>query len=314
MKTAKYNFKQSELYTIAYFILQAVGTVLPRFTAFKGKYVAARLTALYTQVDEADDEPDEEQRTEEHATLRVELVKMLGDGLLLFRAMERYIVEVFDEDVVQIKLNAAGAGSYDAAAGEDFDAAEQLIKDLSKFAEDNETVLLDGGLNMPATYRATLDALKGNFKTKHQAFIFAEVDAQTGTGEKLNKNNDVYKDIVTSINADAQIIFAADADEDIRKQFVLEHQLQLVRGAGVAGMRFKVTQSVTNEGLAEADILINPGAKALVTDADGRALQLQLAAGDYTVTISKDGYVTQTITVTVEKGTVKGVMVVMVKV
>lgn len=313
MKTPKYHFKQSELYTIAYFILQAVSSALPRFVAFKGKYVAAWIADRILQVDAADDEPDEQQRSETHETLRVELLKMVTDALNMFNAMERYIAEVFPEDVQEIKVNAAGGTSYAAAANKDFDACEQMLKDLSKFAEDNETTLLNGGLNMPAGYRAALDLLKGNFKTKHHDFLFSEGSAEVDTGKKIDKNNAVYKDIITSINADAQAIFTSDDDDDMRKQFVLDHQLQLVRGPGIAGMRFLVKQSVTNEGLADVDILITPGDKTLSTGTNGRALQLQLAAGDYTVTFSKDGYISQTLTITIETGTVKRVNVTLVK-
>lgn len=96
----------------------------------------------------------------------------------------------------------------------------------------------------------------------------------------------MYEQIITSINADAQVIYAGENNQAIRHQFVLEHQLQLVRGAGVAGMRFHVTDSATTLDVEAANILIKPTTENY-TNNRGRALKLQLAAATYQVTTIK---------------------------
>lgn len=126
-------------------------------------------------------------------------------------------------------------------------------------------------------------------------------------------NNGVYDEIVRAVNADAQVIFAGEASAEIRKQITLDHQLQLVRGAGVADMAIKV-RSAVNVFEADAAINIMPGDFNLLTDAKGRARKLQLAAGSYTVTITKAGFVPQIITVDVVTGTVKRVNITLVAV
>ncbi len=313
MKKTKYNFKQAELYTIAYFILEAVSSLLGRFTAFKGKYVAAWVADRIAQVDAAADEPDEDQRSATHEVLRVQLLALVQQSLIAFKAMERYIADVFPIDEQQINIDAAGGTQYADAANDDFDACELMLKNLSKFADDNEIQLLNGGLNMPAIYKTNLDLLKVSFKEVHLSFIGAEGGAEIGTDAKIDLNNAVYTEIISSINADAQVIFDSDADAAKRKQFVLEHQLFLVRGAGVAGMRVHVTDSADEQDIADVEIKVTPGDKAVNTDENGRALLLQLAAGNYTIAVAKTGYVTQEIAVAVETGTVKRVDVVLVK-
>ena len=307
MKTANYRFKQAELYTIARLILSGVSTLLARFSAFKGKYTSTWVADRLTEVDKAEDKPDEEQRSAKHQTLHVELDKKVQQALDKFNALKRYIVEVFNQDLWEIKINAAGHSYYADAANGDFDATAQLLKSASQFVNDNLTQLLDSGNNMPATFQTELDTLKSDFQTLQTNFLGSEAGAEVQTENKIDANNAIYQ-VIISINADAQSIFIAEEEEAERQQFVLEHQLFLVRGAGVAGMRFHVTDNTTGNDVADATITIKTDV-VLTTDENGRALKLQLAADTYKVKIEKTGYTTQNIDVTVTTGTVKRVEV-----
>ncbi len=305
MKTTKYHFKQSELYTIARFVLAAVTFLLPRFTAFKGKYTALWVTDRLVQVDAAEDIADEEQRNQDHQTKHIELDKMVQIAIDKFNALKRYIVEVFAEDLWEIKIDAAGGSYYAATANGDFDSTDQLLTRGFAFIVDNETQLLDSGNNMPATFKGDFETLKINFKTLHTDFLGSEAGAELGTEDKIDANNAIYK-ILISVNADAQAIFTGPDDESERAQFVLEQQLQLVRGAGVAGMRFHVTDALTGLDVEGVLIALKEGIN-VTTDSNGRALKLQLAAGDYAIAAIKAGYNNFNATVTVQTGTVKRV-------
>jgi len=307
MKTNKYKFKQSELYTIARLVLNLTLSAIARFTAFKGKYTAPWVADRQLEVDDTEDLPDEDQRDEQHQTLHVDLDKLVVKATQKFTALTRYIKEVFEEDVWEIKIDAAGGSYYTAAAGGDFDATKQLLTKGKKFIDDNLATLEDSGNNMPAAFQTEFGLLKTNFTTKHNLFLTAEVTAETGTENKIDDNNLLYK-LITSINADAQSIFLEEGEESIRQQFVLEHQLQLVRGAGVAGMRFHITNTTTEEDLQDVTITIKPGV-TVTTDQNGRALKLQLAAETYSVKFQKTGYTAQEIEITVTTGTVKRVNV-----
>ena len=307
MKTANYRMKQSELYTIARFALAAVNFLITRFSAFKGKYNAAWVAARLVDVDNAEDLPDEEQRNEDHQTKHIELDKMVQKSLDKFNALERYIAEVFAEDVLQVKIDAAGGTYYAAASNGDFDATDQLLTRGFKFIDDNETQLLNGGNNMPATFKGEFETLKNTFKSAHTDFLGSEAGAQLGTEEKIDNNNNIYS-LITSINADAQAIFIAPGEESEAQQFVLEHQLFLVRGAGVAGMRFHLTDKDTDEDLQDVSITIKTGV-TVTTDATGRAIKLQLAADKYSVKFTKPLYTVLELELIIQTGTVKRVNV-----
>jgi len=308
MKTNKYKFKQSELYTIARLILSALtqSEILARFAAFKGKYTAPWVADRLVQVEEAENEPDKDARSATHEIARSQLVVLLNSALLSFRALERYIIEVIPLAEQQPSIDAAGGTKYTDAAEEDFDAGKQMLNSAITYVTNNETVLLNGGLNMPAGFKAGLETLRTNYQAKHNQFLGAEVTAEIETEDKIELNNNVYEQIITSINSDAQVIYSGENEQAIRQQFVLEHQLQLVRGAGVAGMRFHVTDSATTLDVEAANILIKPSTE-LTTNNRGRALKLQLAAATYQVVISKTGYVPQELTLIVETGKVKRV-------
>lgn len=180
-----------------------------------------------------------------------------------------------------------------------------MLNSASNYVDANETLLLNAGLNMPATFKATLQTLAANFQTKHTEFLSSEAGSEVQTEEKIELNNNLYLNIITSINADAQVIFHSPAEEATSKQFILEHQLFLVRGAGVAGIRLHVTNSATGQDIENATFAIPARNIELQTNATGRALQLQLAAGNYLVTVNKPGFTGYSSTITIQTGTVK---------
>lgn len=316
MSRNKYNFKQSELYTIARLILSFLTevTILNRFTAFKGKYTPAWVTARLLQVDDAEDLPDEEARNAVHESARIQLLQMVDKALLSFRALERYIIEVVSPELQKPNIEAAGGTKYASAADSDFDACQQMLNSAVNYVSANEILLLNAGLNMPPSFKLGLETLLTDFNQKHTEFLNSEASSEVQTGEKIDANNDVYEQIVTSVNADAQVIFATPPDEATANQFVLEHQLFLVRGAGVAGIRVLVTDAATGNPVPGAKVNITPKPDSLETDAEGRAIQLQLTAGNHTVKVEMIGYTIFETTVTIEIGTVKRLNVALVPV
>ena len=314
MSKNKYNFKQAELYTICRFILSALSVpeVLARFAALKGKYTMPWITDRQLEVDQAEDAPAEQQRNAIHESLRIELLGLVQDALNTFSALERYIIEVTPPELQKPAIEAAGGTFYAAASDGDFDACQQMLNAASIYATDNATALEQAGQNMPAAFPAQVGALLSTFEGKHSTFISSEGSAEVLTEEKIALNNGIYTTIVQSVNADAQVIFTEEDEDAIRRQFVLEHQLYLVRGAGVAGMRFHVTDSVTGEDAADVIITIPAKAVTLTTDAEGRALKLQLAEGEYEVKAIKAGYVEWKQTIQIESGTVKRVNIALV--
>ncbi len=307
MLIANYKFKQSELYTIGRLILSAIlkPTILPRFSAFKGKYTAPWVADRLLQIDNAEDQPDEETRNAVHEIARGQLLEYVEDALIAFRSLERYILEVFPPLAQKASIESAGGTKYSDAADSDFDACQQMLNSAVNFIVANEATLSNGGLNMPAGFRGDTETLLANFQAKHTEFLNSEAGSEIQTEEKIASNNAIYDVIISTINGDAQVIYHLPTEDAIRRQFVLEHQLFLVRGAGVAGIRLHVTDSVTGADVEGAAFAIPSEEVEELTNATGRVLVLQLATGEYFVKVTKPGYNEFTATVTVEVGTVK---------
>jgi len=303
----KYNFKQSELYTIARLVLSflTVPQVLTRFSAFKAIYTPIWVTDRLTQVDQAEDSPDEEARNAVHESARILLLQMVEQALNTFQALERYIIAVFPSELHKPQIEAAGGNYYPLASDSDFDACQQMLNSALIYVTQNETTLVNGGLNMPAVFKMNLQTELANFQAKHTGFLNSEAASEAQTEIKIELNNAVYEQIISTINGDGQVIFNAESEESINRQFVLEHQLYLVRGAGVAGIRLHVTNAATGDDVEAATFSIPSRNIELQTNATGRAIQLQLAAASYGVKVTKSGYNEFATTVTVETGTVK---------
>lgn len=59
-----------------------------------------------------------------------------------------------------------------------------MLLNTCEFALDNEAVLLDGGENMPATFRPAIEAVRDELIKKHDAFIQVESGVEIRTGKK----------------------------------------------------------------------------------------------------------------------------------
>lgn len=307
MKTAAYNFKQAELYTICRFILETISTpeLLSRFGTFKAKYTTGYITTRQAEVDAAEDIPDEENRNAVHEVKRVQLLALNTNALRLFNLLERYIAEVVPPAEQKANLEAAGSTFYSDAADADFDSTIQLLNNMVNYTTANQSLLEQGGLNMPATFLPSVQTLQADFEKLYEEFLGSEAGAEVTTESKITLNNDLFNNIIRSINADAQALFVAPDEEALRKLFTVEHQLYLVRGAGVAGIRFAVSDAATNLPIMGATAAIPAQGYTATTDEQGRVIKLQLAAGSYVVEVSKAGYNTYTASVEVEVGTVK---------
>lgn len=309
MSTPNYRMKQSELYSICRFILDALATpdLLTRFANFKGKYTTTWLTDRNTEIDAAEDTPDEQNRNAIHESKRIELLALNQNVLHTFNSLERYIAEVIQPEQQKPAFEAAGANYYSAAADADFESTIALLNTMVNYITINETILLNSGLNMPASFLANVQALQTNFNNLHNQFLAGQSGAETIAQEKILLNNNLYINIIRSVNADAQAIFIRDSESSLRKQFTLDHQLYLVRGAGVAGIRFSVTDSTTNLPIPQATVSIPTRSYTALTNDQGRHIKLQLAAGNYTIEAAKTGYTPYTATVEIQTGTVKRV-------
>ncbi len=106
----------------------------------------------------------------------------------------------------------------------------------------------------------------------------------------------------TQQHLDGQEIFKSE--DAVLKQFVFEQVLNLVSGTGTAGFKGNGTDAVTNLPLAEVLFYIKSSDKTTISGPDGKFSLTGLAAGDYEITASKEGYQDKKFTQTVKTGTV----------
>lgn len=311
MVMAKYNFRQSELYSVARMVLRQVEEYLADFGALKPKYTAEWVAERLAEVEAAMQLPDREQRSEGHEVLRVRLEDYRDVVLAMYHRVERYVKEGFVGAEVKPMLEAAGKAYHEGVIRYDWESCSAMLHALVGFVRANEARLMEGG-NMPGGFVGELEGVCAAYTQGHADFLQAEAVAQLDAERKVVANNAVYE-MVRGINADAQAIFSVRERGAVRRQFELTKQLYYVRGAGVAGMRFRVMNG-NNAAVADAVITIDGVGKVLRTDVRGRALQLQLSAQPYTVRVEAEGYAVHTGVYEPRVGTVKRVAVVLVAV
>ncbi|TNF24252.1 MAG: carboxypeptidase regulatory-like domain-containing protein [Bacteroidetes bacterium] len=293
----EYPCSQQDLYTIVETGWNSYAEYLADFTNLSTLYTAATGTNQLNALDVARKIPDEDNRTEVHKTLRIQLSGLAEDCLILWSDMSTYIRDGFPENEYESKRIAAGANYYAGAARENWDDVKGLMQNGVDFADANGTVLTLGG--MPATFAAALLDAKTRFEEKHQEFLQAEEEAKVQTDRKIDANNGLYRALIKMFE-DGKRIFRKNAA--VREQFTFERVWELVSGSGggsgtanKAKLSGQITDANTLTPLFEVAVTLTSADSGTVpitrlTDADGRFLFDDLAAGGFSFLAEKVGY------------------------
>jgi hypothetical protein len=143
---------------------------------------------------------------------------------------------------------------------------------------------------MPATFTAAVTTTATNFSAQYLLFKSAE-ETSPATAAKINANNACYRTL-TGMLRDGQVIFANDLET--KKLFVFSTLWDLINPP-VAGIKGEVKVSGTNEPIGGATISIQKEGEVaidILTEDDG-SYSHQVSAGKYTISVSADGYVSQ---------------------
>jgi hypothetical protein len=286
METPKYHCTQQELYTIATLGWNSCQQHLSAFTMFKTTYTASLITDKLAEVTAAMEIPDEYQRTEESKLNHIALAKSAADACTLYQKLKRYILASFPANQQAVKLDSAGQQYYSQAASNNWEAAQAMLTNASAFISANATILQANG-GMPATFGTIVTTEKDNFTIIHQTFLDNEESQRVATAQKVTANNNLYTSLITMF-LDGQEIFKTN--EEVRSQFIFEHCLYLVRGAGTAGIRGHVSDSSTTLPISDATIQVGINDYTGTTDSDGFYQISPAAAGTYTITATATGY------------------------
>lgn len=198
---------------------------------------------------------------------------------------------------------AAGYGSYDRAAGNDWTAMTALINSALAFVTAQAPALREQG-EMPDAFAAHLAAEAADVQVLIRRFNQETTAAEQGTSARGTALADCYEEF-QKVNRDAQRIFLRQPER--ARLFQTEYLLGIVRGTGQAGVRGTLTLA---DGAPAAGVTIEVLAQktpvSTVSDADGR-YALAVPAGNYTLAMSGAGVVRQEVAVTVEAGVKKRV-------
>jgi len=293
MVLAKYNCKQSELYTICTNGWNSCLLYQPQFNLFKTRYTATYIANRIAEVNAAQQLPNLQARNGKSETLRIKLVNQSTICLHNWQFLKRYIVSAtaFKGSFKKPALESAGQNHYAKAAEQNWDSVQELLTSASNFIADNLTELTAND-NMPPTFQTQLNDEINTFQTLHNQFIDSEETSTEKSQEKIEANNLIYDQLIEMF-LDGQEIFIND--EATKKRFIFSDVLYLVSGAGTSGIRGTVTDAQTTEALSGVFVNIKPKNRLTTTNPNGKYSLLQVAHGTYNISFQKEGYQPQTL-------------------
>jgi len=279
MKKTIYSIAQSVLYDTSRIIMQNCKNVLARFTAFSPIYTVTYADAIIAAVSAAENMPGEAARALEHKTRRQELEALGKTCRELWQGLKRYITKAFTEEYWEMNWLAAGWDDYEQASNENWDKVNAMMLAGSGYINDHAGELTA----MPAGYADEFRAAKDAFSVKFAEFTQAELDARTGTDDKITANNDVYRQVI-EVCLDGQHIFGDD--ENMKEQFSFEKMSELVKPTGAAGLK----GTVTKDGQPQPGLIVEleNGNLSVITDAEGAfSFGNKLSSGTDTIVVKQ---------------------------
>jgi hypothetical protein len=304
-----YNCTQQELYTVCRLGWQSFEQHLVTFTDFKKKYEPPFAADRIAEVEAAATLPDDQARGAVSETFRIQLEQLSKICLANWQKLKRYIADAWPPELQKPNIEAAGQNHYNKAGNNDWEAVRALLTSGSNFLTANQ-ITLEAGNNMPAAFIATFNNTKTDFETKHQEFLDSEETAVIQSDIKVKTNNDIHTKLMAMF-LDGQELFKTDTATV--KQFIFEQVLNLASGTGTAGFRGIVTDKETSFPIEGVSISIKGTEKATLSDADGKFIITQVAAGSYIIDASKEAYEVTQINQVVKTGTISTLNFTMVK-
>lgn len=283
---ANYNCSQQTLYTAANLGWNSCTQHINSFKDFSDQYDPAFIAARIAEVEAAALLPDDQARNGITETLRIQLTQLADASLADFQRLKRYISKAFGPEFHKAQYEIAGQNYYEKAANYNWDSLKGLLTSASNYINNNLATLTQNQ-NMPVAFPPILENNKNSFFALHPQFLDSEETSRQDAATKIIANNAIYNSLINMF-LDGQQIFRND--EAVKKQFIFDQVLLLIDGAGTAGVRGTVTDSVTTFPLEGVSVKLMPGNYTGTTNADGIYRISPMASGIYTVTYNKASY------------------------
>jgi Carboxypeptidase regulatory-like domain len=286
MTKKTFSCSQQELYTVCNIGWQSCNQYLGQFSDFKARYTAPYIEGRQEEIAEAANLPDAQARAAQSEILRIQLEEKAATCLSNWQKLKRYILDAWQPNLQKPNLEAAGQNYYSKAGENNWEAVASLVQSGSTFISTNSATL-QANENMPASFQVTFDNAKAAFTENHQEFIESEQAKVLATETKMLANNNIHAKVMAMF-MDGQELFKDN--EALKKQFVFEQVLTLASGTGSAGLKGTISDANTETPVVGAIVTILPTGRTTASDEEGKYHFTQLAADEYAVTITAEGY------------------------
>jgi len=283
-----YSVPQEILYSVCLAAWNLCSQNLAKFTALKAFYTEAFITQSLAAVQAAKDLPSLVQTLAYRKEVRINLVNATKQVQANWQLLKLYVTKAFAADLVQAKLEAAGAAFYAKASIDNWSAVRSLIDAANAFIANNQSDLMAND-NMPADFQTKFQTDGDDCIDLSVTFAEVNIEKQMATNLKVEANNAIYASAIEMLK-DGQQIFKDNAVA--KKQFTFSFLVSMYRGEGSASLKGYVVNdlSLPVEGVSVMSV---DQKYAAITDNKGYYRITRIAEGTYAFNITCPGYVPQ---------------------
>ena len=305
-----YPCSQTSLYAVCVRAWQICRDNQAAFFVFDAQYTEGFIDENIAILKAAENLPDNKARKEDLALLSVEYDKIAMDLALMAKYLKNYIERAYmdNKEVQKIMLQTAGFDNYRKVQDLDDKAITPFMSSALAFIAEKAPILTASG-KMTADFAATFTAQDTLFDNVLERYNAVETATKTKTDEKITANNDVYNRTQAMLY-DGRFM---NLDKpELAKPYnfsTIWDQVEPTKNSGVSGKTLAVGGK---KGISKVTVTEPLTGKTAISDKDG-SYALLLTEGKWLLTFTAEGYVSQTIEVTIQKGVTKRLNVEMVK-
>ena len=300
METTKATFpcSQGALFATDDLIINRLREHLTDFSTFRSIYSDSYCNLLAEKNAAARALPNDQMRSLGHETLRDELITLGTSCRSNFKKLKRYITYSVPASQLKSNLDAAGWQHYEEAGNDNWVALMDMM-DMGLLYINDRSVQLQANGNMPISFRDVFAESAATFNTTYLLFEEAQQDARAGTFAKLELCNEIYS-LISDVSKDSAVIYENNAV--LRDQFTFSTVCGLVAPAGASGAVITVMNAETDMPMVATVSVQGSSKNGTTNSATGRCDFTQLAAAETVFVIDANGFVSQSITRSLNAG------------